>query len=264
MDPITNLPVFAQLQVRLACEQCIEDGKAGQCKHMLHLVPQWQSSARHERLKAVMSDRPDLIQSELAVLPSIPHALRSFLFFYYQCSDAATTRRQGVAFDSLQQCFRATDIDAVMTMRAPKIEWKQAVYIIVDPAAGGPQSDFALISITRFKGVVTVRHDAMYATLTDRSNSSIVTTSSTRKPGTSVSRRCTRKRHILCGLMRGSELLTEASSLRIQYLNFEWKLRSRKKRHLKSRGRSPCSSRPTTIGQAYSSATSRVTRSTMS
>jgi len=35
---------------------------------MLHLVPQWQSSARHERLKAVMADRPDLIQSELAVM----------------------------------------------------------------------------------------------------------------------------------------------------------------------------------------------------
>ena len=91
MDPITNLPVFAQLQVRLACEQCIEDGKAGQCKHMLHLVPQWQSSARHERLKAVMSDRPDLIQSELAVLPNIPHALRSFLFFI---TNAVTPRRR--------------------------------------------------------------------------------------------------------------------------------------------------------------------------
>ena len=66
-DQVTSLPIFAQLQVTLACEQCKEDGKAGQCKHMLHLVPQWQSSARHERLRAVMCDRPDLIQSELSV-----------------------------------------------------------------------------------------------------------------------------------------------------------------------------------------------------
>ena len=66
-DPITGLPVFAQLQVTLACNACKELGLAAQCKHMLHLVPQWQSSARHERLKAVMADRPDLIQSELAV-----------------------------------------------------------------------------------------------------------------------------------------------------------------------------------------------------
>ena len=67
-DQVTGLPNFAQLQVTLACEQCKEDGKAGQCKHMLHLVPQWQSSARHERLRAVMIDRPDLIQSELSVI----------------------------------------------------------------------------------------------------------------------------------------------------------------------------------------------------
>ena len=66
-DPVTGLPIFSQLQVTLACEQCKNEGKAAQCKHMLHLVPQWQSSARHERLKAVMCDRPDLIQSELAV-----------------------------------------------------------------------------------------------------------------------------------------------------------------------------------------------------
>lgn len=66
-DPTTGQPVFSQLQVTLVCEQCKEDGLAAQCKHMLHLVPQWQSSARHERLKEVMADRPDLIQSELAV-----------------------------------------------------------------------------------------------------------------------------------------------------------------------------------------------------
>ena len=66
-DAITGHPVFSQLQVTLVCEKCKEEGLASQCKHMLHLVPQWQSSARHERLKEVMADRPDLIQSELAV-----------------------------------------------------------------------------------------------------------------------------------------------------------------------------------------------------
>lgn len=101
---------------------------AAQCKHMLHLVPQWQSSARHERLKEVMADRPDLIQSELA----------------------------GLAFDALQQCFRTTDIDALLTMKPPPLEWKQPVYMIVDPAAGGPRSDFALISLVRHKGMATV------------------------------------------------------------------------------------------------------------
>ena len=77
-DPITGLPIFSQLQVVLACHACRDKGEAAQCKHMLHLVPQWQSSVRHERLKAVMADRPDLIQSELAV--SVVLLLAFFLF----------------------------------------------------------------------------------------------------------------------------------------------------------------------------------------
>ena len=55
------------------------------------------------------------------------------------------------------------DIDAVMTMAHPPLEWKQPVYMVVDPAAGGPQSDFALLSFTRSKGLITVSppHEAM-------------------------------------------------------------------------------------------------------
>lgn len=35
---------------------------------MLHLVPRWQSSDRHVKLKTIMQDRPDLIESELSGL----------------------------------------------------------------------------------------------------------------------------------------------------------------------------------------------------
>ena len=127
-DPITGLPVFVQLQVSLACNNCKELGLAAQCKHQLHLVPRWQSSTRHERLKAVMADRPDLIQSELA----------------------------GLAFDSLQQCFRIGDIENLMKSEPIEYTWKQPIYIVIDPAAGGPQSDFALISFFRSRGIVCV------------------------------------------------------------------------------------------------------------
>jgi hypothetical protein len=44
-----------------------------------------------------------------------------------------------------------------MTMPTPPLEWKQQIFIIIDPAAGGPQSDFALLSMTRHKGIITVR-----------------------------------------------------------------------------------------------------------
>lgn len=77
-DSLTGEPIFKTFSVELACSSCKEAGKATECKHMLHLVPAWQSSEKHIRLKKVMEDRPDLIASELS----------------------------GLAFDSLQQCFR--------------------------------------------------------------------------------------------------------------------------------------------------------------
>ena len=101
---------------------------AGQCKHMLHLVPQWQSSIRHERLKVVMADRPDLIQSELT----------------------------GLAFDALQQCFRTADIDSLMNSEPMAFAWRQTIHIVIDPAAGGPHSDFAIVSFIKHKGIITV------------------------------------------------------------------------------------------------------------
>lgn len=76
-----------------------------------------------------MSDRPDLIQSELA----------------------------GLAFDALQQCFRVTDIDTLMNSDAPPFVWAQKLYMVIDPAAGGPQSDFALVTFYRSKGLIVVR-----------------------------------------------------------------------------------------------------------
>ena len=53
-DKVTSLPLFTSISVQLACRKCIEDGKAAACVHMLHLVPRWQSSDRHVKLKTIM------------------------------------------------------------------------------------------------------------------------------------------------------------------------------------------------------------------
>ena len=73
-------------------------------------------------------DRPDLIQSELA----------------------------GLAFDSLQQVFRKCDIEIMFNTPALSIVDDQTVWLVVDPAAGGPQSDYAVVSMCRVKGCVVV------------------------------------------------------------------------------------------------------------
>ena len=75
-----------------------------------------------------MSDRPDLIQSELS----------------------------GMAFDSLQVVFRSTDVEIMFTQEPPEPTLNADCYIFIDPAAGGPQSDYAILSFQRVKGLITV------------------------------------------------------------------------------------------------------------
>ena len=76
-----------------------------------------------------MQDQPDLIQSELA----------------------------GLAFDSLQQVFRKQDILMVFETDPLPLMFGQPIWIVIDPAAGGPQSDYAVVSVCRVKGCVVVR-----------------------------------------------------------------------------------------------------------
>jgi hypothetical protein len=120
--------MFRSIQIQLACQPCIENGKVAECTHMLHLVPRWQSSERHIRLKTIMQDRPDLIESELS----------------------------GLAFDSLQNCFREKDVSIMFDQASLPPVFGEPIFIVVDPAAGGPQSDYAFISFTRNKGLVQV------------------------------------------------------------------------------------------------------------
>ena len=129
VDPATDRPLFATRCIELCCEKCKEDGKSHECVHMLHLVPSWQSAERHRKLKIMMQDQPDLIQSELA----------------------------GLAFDSLQQVFRKQDLILMFDTSALTLTLNQTVWIVIDPAAGGPQSDYALVSICRIKGCIVVR-----------------------------------------------------------------------------------------------------------
>ena len=75
-------------------------------------------------------DRPDLIQSELS----------------------------GLAFDSLQQVFRKPDIAIAVSLVPLPCPDSPIVFIVIDPAAGGPQSDYAIVSIIRSRGCITVSH----------------------------------------------------------------------------------------------------------
>ena len=76
-----------------------------------------------------MQDRPDLIESELS----------------------------GLAFDSLQQVFKPQHLEVMFEQPCPPGIINEDVHVFIDPAAGGPYSDYAIVSVTRQKGLITVR-----------------------------------------------------------------------------------------------------------
>jgi len=75
-----------------------------------------------------MQDRPDLIESELS----------------------------GLAFDSLQCCFRPCDIEQLFSQECLPPLLNSEIFVVVDPAGGGPHSDYAIVSFQRNRGTVTI------------------------------------------------------------------------------------------------------------
>jgi len=96
---------------------------------MQHLIPRWQDADKHRRLKIIMSDRPDLINSEMG----------------------------GVAFNSVDQCFKQSLLKQMFNETIPlNIEFNTRFFVTVDPAAGGEHSDFAMVSFTYCHGIFKV------------------------------------------------------------------------------------------------------------
>ena len=164
VDQLTNMPVFKSIQISLACQACIDAEKTHECLHMMHLVPlptstllcllldsfseqsyymtytnttcvvsqvpRWQDADKHRRLKIIMSDRPDLINSEMG----------------------------GVAFNSVDQCFKQTLLKQMFEETIPlHIDFNTQFFVTIDPAAGGEHSDFAMVSFTCNHGIYKVR-----------------------------------------------------------------------------------------------------------
>jgi hypothetical protein len=71
-------------------------------------------------------------------------------------TDLIESELSGLAFDSLQQCFRTEDIDALFSQEPMTPLLNDDIYIVIDPAAGGPGSDYALVAFQRNRGNITI------------------------------------------------------------------------------------------------------------
>ena len=93
-------------------------------------MPISQDEEKHRRLKTIMSDRPDLINSELG----------------------------GMAVSGTTQCFKALYLQRMFSPSdAAILTFEQDFFVSVDPMAGGEKSDFAVVSFAVHRGVYQVR-----------------------------------------------------------------------------------------------------------
>lgn len=76
---------------------------------------------------------------------------------FCRLQDLIQSELAGLAFDSLQQVFRKVDIQNMFEMEPMPLIIHQEVFVVVDPAAGGPSSDYAIVSLCRTRGSVQVR-----------------------------------------------------------------------------------------------------------
>jgi len=72
-------------------------------------------------------------------------------------ADLIQSELAGLAFDSLQQVFRKQDILMMFETEPLPLTLNPTIWVVIDPAAGGPQSDYAVVSMCRIKGCVVVR-----------------------------------------------------------------------------------------------------------
>lgn len=61
-----------------------------------------------------------------------------------------------MAFDAAQSIFRPADIDTMFVQQPYPNVVNEDLFLVIDPAAGGPQSDYAFISFSRYRGMVRV------------------------------------------------------------------------------------------------------------
>ena len=56
----------------------------------------------------------------------------------------------------------------MFTQPAPPTAVNEELFMFIDPAAGGPQSDYAVLTVARRKGIITVRKICWLITSADR------------------------------------------------------------------------------------------------
>ncbi len=117
---VHGVPIIKTINLEMVCQACKRSGDELTCKHMLGMLPRWQSTGRHADVQALMATQESTFLVEMRGVES----------------DAFTTP----AFDvgGIRDLCEKRYVHDGSDIRH--------IFIGLDPAAGGAKSDYAIVS----------------------------------------------------------------------------------------------------------------------
>jgi hypothetical protein len=124
-----GVPVFKNVNVKMACDACIAANKAADCIHKLSSLPYWKDAVKQKQLELIMSSDPDLYLRENFGL---------------------------VTTDKIYYFSSKMVMDFLSNPRWESNAKIDKVYVSIDPSGGGSGSNFAICSTFHCAGEVVV------------------------------------------------------------------------------------------------------------
>lgn len=120
-------PLYLVIRIALACNTCVEEGRADQCPHRVSMAPPWKGRTRARLIKAMVDSEEDYNQETL-----------------------------GLTNAHDDYVWPAWWIDNILRKPPKALGHAHVVYFGVDPACGGSHSDYTIVSFVRFRQEVVV------------------------------------------------------------------------------------------------------------
>ena len=118
INPLTGELFFYLIKIGLACQTCLESGNP--CNHQLDKLPHWKPVERQLLINQLLSSNPDLANRET----------------------------RGVVQSSKRPVFDQEHIAALGRAAMYSFNYSPSVlWLAIDPAGGGSQSDFAMATM---------------------------------------------------------------------------------------------------------------------
>jgi len=123
-------PIFRNIVVRLACDECVKKNIARRCEHMMGRIPRWHSRRSHRMLHDMLP--PQVFARET---------------------------RNILTSTNISKVFTEEDIEHLRTKASdlPSIGDATELFVGIDPACGGSQSTYAGIAFVVINGKFVVR-----------------------------------------------------------------------------------------------------------